>query len=88
LWSAWRQVVRRYSLLDAMKPPRWVTAVLAAGTIRINGERRRGVINAAIKEKIAEPERWKGKKCRLHMEFAQDGRALKVSTSNGDKGYC
>lgn len=22
------------------------------------------------------------------MEFAQDGRALKISTSNGDKGYC
>lgn len=27
-------------------------------------------------------------KCRLHMEFSQDGTALKISTSNGDKAYC
>lgn len=45
-------------------------------------------IKSAIEDKIAEPQRWKGKKCRLHMEFAQDGRALKVSTSNGNKEYC
>ena len=51
------------------------------------GAQARG-IKAAIEDKIAEPERWKGKKCRLHMEFAQDGRALKVSTSNGNKEYC
>lgn len=51
------------------------------------GAQARG-IKAAIEEKIAEPERWKGKKCRLHIEFAQDGRVLKVSTSDGDKGYC
>lgn len=51
------------------------------------GAQARG-IKAAIEDKIAEPERWKGKKCRLHMEFAQDGTALKVSTSNGNKEYC
>lgn len=51
------------------------------------GAQARG-IKAAIEEKIAEPQRWKGKKCRLHMEFAQDGRALKVSTSKGNKEYC
>jgi len=51
------------------------------------GAQTRG-IRAAIKDKIAEPQRWKGKKCRLHMEFAQDGTALKVSTSNGNKEYC
>jgi len=51
------------------------------------GAQARG-IRAAIEEKIAEPQRWKGKKCRLHMEFAQDGTALKVSTSKGNKGYC
>jgi len=51
------------------------------------GAQARG-IKAAIEDKIAEPQRWKGKKCRLHMEFAQDGRALKVSTSNGNKEYC
>jgi len=51
------------------------------------GAQARG-IKAAIEDKIAEPERWKGKKCRLHMEFAQDGTALKVSTSKGNKEYC
>lgn len=51
------------------------------------GAQARG-IKAAIENEIAEPERWKGKKCRLHMEFAQDGRALKISTSNGNKEYC
>lgn len=51
------------------------------------GAQARG-IKAALEDKIAEPQRWKGKKCRLHMEFAQDGTALKVSTSNGNKEYC
>lgn len=51
------------------------------------GAQARG-IKAAIEDEIAEPERWKGKKCRLHMEFAQDGRALKVSTSDGNREYC
>lgn len=45
-------------------------------------------IRAAVNANLAEPQRWKGKKCRLHLEFAQDGRALKISTSNGDKEYC
>jgi len=51
------------------------------------GSQARG-IKAAIEDEIAEPERYKGKKSRLHMEFAQDGRALKISTSDGDKEYC
>jgi len=51
------------------------------------GAQARG-IKAAIEDNIAEPQRWKGKKCRLHMEFAQDGTALKVSTSNGNNEYC
>lgn len=51
------------------------------------GAQARG-IKAAIEDKITEPQRWKGKKCRLHMEFAQDGRALKISTSKVNKEYC
>jgi colicin import membrane protein len=27
-------------------------------------------------------------KCRLHIEFAQDGTPLNISTSNGNKAYC
>ncbi|WP_312453691.1 cell envelope integrity TolA C-terminal domain-containing protein [Pseudescherichia sp.] len=45
-------------------------------------------IRAAINAQLDEPQNWKGKKCRLHMEFAQDGTALKISTSNGNKAYC
>ncbi|MDE4079121.1 tolA family protein [Enterobacter cloacae] len=45
-------------------------------------------IRAAINDKLDEPQKWKGKKCRLHMEFSRDGTALSISTSNGNKGYC
>ncbi len=45
-------------------------------------------IRDAINANVADPQRWKGKKCRLHLEFAQDGTALKVSTSKGNKEYC
>ena len=42
----------------------------------------------AINDKLDEPQNWKGKKCRLHIEFAQDGTPLNISTSNGNKAYC
>ncbi|WP_115192888.1 cell envelope integrity protein TolA [Raoultella terrigena] len=45
-------------------------------------------IRAAINAKLNEPQNWKGQKCRLHIEFAQDGTALNISTSNGNKAYC
>lgn len=45
-------------------------------------------IRAAINAELDEPQNWKGKKCRLHIEFAQDGTALNVSTSNGNTAYC
>ncbi|EPK3184060.1 cell envelope integrity TolA C-terminal domain-containing protein [Enterobacter kobei] len=45
-------------------------------------------IRAAINAKLDEPQNWKGKKCRLHIEFAQDGTPLNISTSNGNKAYC
>ena len=45
-------------------------------------------IRAAVNANITDPERWKGKKCRLHLEFAQDGTALAISTSRGNKAYC
>ena len=44
-------------------------------------------IRAAINAKLDEPQNWKGKKCRLHIEFAQDGTPLNIST-NGNKAYC
>ncbi len=51
------------------------------------GAQARG-IRAAINANITDPERWKGKRCRLHLEFAQDGTALVISTSRGNKAYC
>ncbi len=39
------------------------------------GAQARG-IRAAINAKLDEPHNWKGKICRLHMEFSQDGTAL------------
>ncbi len=45
-------------------------------------------IRAAINAKLEEPQNWKGKKCRLHIEFTQDGTPLNISTSNGNKAYC
>lgn len=51
------------------------------------GEQARG-IRDAINAKLDDPQKWKRKKCRLHMEFSRDGTALKISTSNGDKAYC
>ena len=45
-------------------------------------------IKVAINAKLADPQSWKGKPCRLHIEFAQDGTALNISTSNGNSEYC
>lgn len=45
-------------------------------------------IKSAIEAKIVDPQNWKGKKCRLHIEFAQNGTVLNVSTSDGNKAYC
>ncbi len=45
-------------------------------------------IREAINSNLTDPQSWKGKKCRLHIEFAQDGTASNISTSNGNKEYC
>ncbi|HDS9458322.1 TPA: tolA family protein [Enterobacter asburiae] len=45
-------------------------------------------IRAAINAEIEEPRNWKGKNCRLHIEFAPDGTPLNISTSNGNRAYC
>ncbi|MEL0553405.1 MULTISPECIES: cell envelope integrity TolA C-terminal domain-containing protein [Enterobacteriaceae] len=45
-------------------------------------------IKAAIDAQVEDPQRWEGKKCRLHLEFAKDGTVLNISTSKGNKAYC
>lgn len=45
-------------------------------------------IRDAVNVNIVEPQHWIGKKCRLHLEFKQDGTATKISTSDGNKAYC
>lgn len=79
--------VRHYILQIAIKLQPWVVAVQDVGMIRMNGGAGTG-IRDAINAKLDDPQKWKRKKCRLHMEFSRDGTALKISTSNGDKAYC
>lgn len=50
--------------------------------------RKRGESELQLMPNLMSRITGKGKKCRLHMEFSQDGTALKISTSNGDKAYC
>ena len=45
-------------------------------------------IRAAVNARLDDPQKWKGKKCRMHLEFAQDGTALSVSATDGNKAYC
>lgn len=45
-------------------------------------------IRDAINNQLVDPQRWKGKQCRLHIQFAEDGTALNISTSDGNKAYC
>lgn len=76
-----------YTLQIATKLLLQVVAVQDAGMIRMNGGHKRGEselqLMPNLMSRITERE-----KCRLHMEFSQDGTALKISTSNGDKAYC
>jgi len=44
----------------------------------------RNVINA----NIADPQKWKGKYCRVHLEFKQDGTVTSARTSEGNRAYC
>lgn len=44
----------------------------------------RNVINA----NIPDPQKWKGKYCRVHLEFKQDGTVTRVRTSEGNRAYC
>lgn len=68
------------------------TATGSCGSGRWDDQDEWGVqaraIKAAIEDKIDEPQKWKGKKCRLHIEFSQDGTALNISTSDGNKAWC
>ncbi len=45
-------------------------------------------IRTAINAELVDPQSWKGKSCRLHIEFAVDGTASNISTRDGNKAYC
>ncbi len=61
-----------------------------SGSLNDRSERGEQVraIEAAINARITEPQRWKGKQCRIQLKFARDGMLVKASTSDGDKAYC
>lgn len=45
-------------------------------------------IRSAINVRLADPFRWRGKQCILHIKFSPDGTAKEISTPSGDKAYC
>lgn len=45
-------------------------------------------IRSAINANVADPQKWKGKYCRVHLEFKQDGTVTSVRTSEGNAAYC
>ncbi|MGA7588420.1 MAG: cell envelope integrity TolA C-terminal domain-containing protein [Rouxiella badensis] len=51
------------------------------------GAQARAIV-AAVNAKVVDPQSWKGKKCRLHIEFAKDGTASNISTRDGNEAYC
>lgn len=68
------------------------TALGSCGSGRLYDQDEWGVqgraIKAAILAQLAEPQQWKGKRCRLHLRFSEDGTATRVFTSVGNKAYC
>jgi hypothetical protein len=45
-------------------------------------------IKEAIESQLADRHAWKNKKCRLHMDFAYDGKLHNVESRDGNKAYC
>ena len=45
-------------------------------------------IRNAINANVTDPQKWKGKYCRVYLEFKQDGTVTSVRTSEGNPAYC
>lgn len=45
-------------------------------------------IKEAFESQLADRYAWRGKKCRLHLEFSRDGTLEKMRTAEGNKAYC
>lgn len=45
-------------------------------------------IKNAIESQLTDRYAWKGKKCRLHLEFTRDGKLTEVESRDGNKKYC
>lgn len=45
-------------------------------------------IKDAIESQLADRHAWKYKKCRLHLDFAYDGKLENVESRYGNKAYC
>lgn len=50
--------------------------------------RQANAIKKAIESQLTDPYLWKGKKCRLHLDFAADGTLQNIETREGNKEYC
>lgn len=51
------------------------------------GQQARAIKNA-LEAQLADRYAWHGKKCRLHLEFARDGKLKKIDAVEGNKAYC
>ncbi|CAM4067673.1 cell envelope integrity TolA C-terminal domain-containing protein [Klebsiella africana] len=51
------------------------------------GQQARAIKNA-LEAQLADRYAWHGKKCRLHLEFARDGKLEKIDAVEGNKAYC
>lgn len=51
------------------------------------GAQARAIRNA-INANVTDPQKWKGKYCRVYLEFKQDGTVTSVRTSEGNPAYC
>lgn len=45
-------------------------------------------IKRAFESQLGDRQAWKGKKCRLHVDFARDGKLKNIEIKEGDKDFC
>ncbi|MGC6203886.1 cell envelope integrity TolA C-terminal domain-containing protein [Citrobacter werkmanii] len=45
-------------------------------------------IKDAIESQLAQRYAWSGKKCKLHLDFAYDGKLKNIEVRDGNKQYC
>lgn len=50
--------------------------------------RQAAAIKTALQSQLTDRDTWKGKKCRLHMDFARNGKLKNIEIREGNKAFC